>query len=512
MNMQQIREKYPQYKNIDDEKLLNAFYNKYYSKMPKEEFYSKVGYNPKNENQILGENIQARHPRIANFLGKLADTDVGRATEFFGNLVKPTNEMIERSGIPEFAGAGLSHAMNVPISVLNTPSYIGEQITGQKFPQLPYSNLNKAFRPEQQNTTAGQIGSGAGGLIGDLLGGGGALKLLSKGSQAINALHPRNIGFLENALKGAGAGYAMAGEGNNRELGAGLGLAIPSAIQGVGKALQPYNTLRKNIKIGSLPAEKVAPLIKNMRKELRSDFVNRFENILERADEGGLKHIIEPRKNPAATMKMLPTKQSNPYKLSGSNTEQDLSQAMTRAVKKPTTILQRFKANPTPELGHRLQSDLGKRIYKLKQKENLPGGMLDPDKRKLERLEKARKTVLSKLTAGLEKASPGLGKEYRSTLKDYGVTMGPYLDSKAFQKMLAGKSGNKKFLNKLIQEEEFMHRAGRAIPELRHREQMPEYLKRQKNIRNVALGAIGAPAALGTAYTGYNALFGGKHE
>jgi hypothetical protein len=465
-----------------------------------------------NENQMLGENIQARHPRIANFLGKLADTDVGRATEFFGQGAKPVNEFMERSGIPEFAGAGLSHAMNVPISVINTPSYIGEQITGQKLPQLPYSDLNKAFRPEQSKTTAGQIGSGAGGFVGDLLGGGAVLKLLSRGSQAVNALHPRNIGFLENALKGGGAGYAMAGEENNRELGAGLGFAIPSIIKAGGKVLEPYMNLRKNIKTGELPVEQVAPLVKNMRKSHMSDFQNTFGDILEKAEEGGLKHIIEPRRNPAASMKMRQPKPHNPYKLQGLNPTQELSQEMTRKVKKPTTILQRFKADPTPELGHRLQSDLGKRIYKLKQKENLPGGMLDPDKRKLQRLEKARKTVLSKLTTGLEKASPGLGKKYRNTLKDYGVVMGPYLDSKAFQKILAGKSGDKKFLNRLIKEEDFMHRAGRAIPELKHRENLPEYLKRHKNIRNAAIGTPAVLGALGGLNSGYNALFGGGHE
>ncbi len=138
--------------------------------------------------------------------------------------------------------------------------------------------------------------------------------------------------------------------------------------------------------------------------------------------------------------------------------------------------------------------------------------MLDPDKRKLARLEKTKKNVLNRLTTGLEKASPGLGKEYIATRKDYGQIMGPYLKSKAFEKLLSGDSGDKKFLSRLIKEEPFMTRTGRTIPELKHRELLPEYLKRQKNIHRTGIGtAIGIPT-LGGLYKGYTSMFGDKHE
>jgi hypothetical protein len=481
MNIQQIREKYPQYENIGDEKLLDAFHSKYYSKMPKEEFYSKVGYNAQlqspqpNENQMLGQNIQARHPRIANFLGKLADTDVGRATEFFGNLVKPTNEMFERSGIPEFAGGALSGAMNIPISILNTPSYIGEKVTGKKLPQLPYSDLNKAFRPGTEKELASQLGNFTGSLasglgIGGLFG------------QSSNALNLRNISVFENALKGGGAGYAMAGEGNNRELGAGLGLAIPSVIKAGGKVLEPYMNLRKNIKTGSLPFEEIAPLVKGMRKGHKGNFNNRFENIWETSKKGGLQHVTEPIES-------------------------------VNNFKKSKTIAKRYAENPTPQLAHKYQSNLGKQIHRLESAE-AKRGLLDPEIQRLKRLRKTEKKVLSDLTSALEKTHPGLGKEYRNTLKDYGVIMGPYLDSPAFRKHLSKRNpiGEKAFVNALIKEEPFMNNAGRAIPELKHRELLPEYLKRQKNIRNVAIGTAGVPAVLGTGYAGYKSFFGGEHE
>lgn len=53
MNIAEIRQKYPQYNHVDDQKLADALYDKYYVHVPKEEFYKKIDFTPQaNEEQI----------------------------------------------------------------------------------------------------------------------------------------------------------------------------------------------------------------------------------------------------------------------------------------------------------------------------------------------------------------------------------------------------------------------------------------------------------------------------
>jgi hypothetical protein len=48
MNIQEIRTKYPQYSDLPDQELVDGFHQKFYSDMPKDEFYSKVGLKDNN--------------------------------------------------------------------------------------------------------------------------------------------------------------------------------------------------------------------------------------------------------------------------------------------------------------------------------------------------------------------------------------------------------------------------------------------------------------------------------
>ena len=42
-NMQEFRQQYPQYNDMNDQQLADAFHRKYYSDMPKDQFYQKIG-------------------------------------------------------------------------------------------------------------------------------------------------------------------------------------------------------------------------------------------------------------------------------------------------------------------------------------------------------------------------------------------------------------------------------------------------------------------------------------
>lgn len=51
-SINEIREKYPQYNDMSDEDFAGAFHKKYYSDIPKNDFYKKIGFNHKEENLL----------------------------------------------------------------------------------------------------------------------------------------------------------------------------------------------------------------------------------------------------------------------------------------------------------------------------------------------------------------------------------------------------------------------------------------------------------------------------
>ena len=57
MSLQNIRKKFPQYSDISDQELVNSIYQKYYSDIPIEEFYSSINYAPSEEDQAISMGI-----------------------------------------------------------------------------------------------------------------------------------------------------------------------------------------------------------------------------------------------------------------------------------------------------------------------------------------------------------------------------------------------------------------------------------------------------------------------
>ena len=53
LNIQEVRSKYPQYKDLSDKELLDSLHGKFYPDMPIEEFYSKTGFNMEERSQVL---------------------------------------------------------------------------------------------------------------------------------------------------------------------------------------------------------------------------------------------------------------------------------------------------------------------------------------------------------------------------------------------------------------------------------------------------------------------------
>jgi hypothetical protein len=55
MNLQQLREKYPAYKDVEDDKLADGLYNKFYSSMDRDDFNQQIGYTPASIAEQVGD-------------------------------------------------------------------------------------------------------------------------------------------------------------------------------------------------------------------------------------------------------------------------------------------------------------------------------------------------------------------------------------------------------------------------------------------------------------------------
>lgn len=402
------------------------------------DFFSERGVNPKSENMILGENIQSRHPMIGELLGKLSDTWLGKQLENAAPYAERANQLIEQSGIPEVAAGGFSHAMNLPISILNTPSYIGEQITGKKFPQLPYSDLS-VFTPSKQKGTAYNIG----GLGGDVLGGSGLFKLLSSGAKAIN---PRNISFLENILRGSGAGYAMGGEGNNRELGAALGSALPFAEKSF-EFVAPYANALLPGGLGRNAAEvyknKRTPFIAEYNKKL-----NEFEK------SGASKNFKEPFFDKEADI------------------------VLKRMDPRNQEYFKEFLENPTLQGAHYAKSEIkafqrGLEKKAVKQGKSWGSG----DKKAYKASEKIEQDLESAMKNAFNASNnPNLSTEYFDLGSRYGKEMGPFINVPAFSQYSSEEIKPTTLAKKILSNDKFMKsKEASNIPGLKTRELLDEF-------------------------------------
>ena len=115
MNIQEIRAKYPQYDDMSDEQLANGLHKKFYSDMPLDDFYSRIGFAgakpPKPTARVAGEDEGDFMRGIANIPGQIQN--VFGAGKVLSGLVanklgaKDTGKSLIQSGI-ESMGEGES--------------------------------------------------------------------------------------------------------------------------------------------------------------------------------------------------------------------------------------------------------------------------------------------------------------------------------------------------------------------------------------------------------------------
>lgn len=80
ITIQEVRQKYPQYNALSDQDLADKLHAKYYSELPKEDFYSRVGFNPNPESKLMGlakKAFSSKEEGLISPVGLAQDVAVG---------------------------------------------------------------------------------------------------------------------------------------------------------------------------------------------------------------------------------------------------------------------------------------------------------------------------------------------------------------------------------------------------------------------------------------------------
>lgn len=101
MNISDIRQQYPQYADLSDQQLVDGLHQKYYSDMPQNQFYQKIGFQPNSD-------FAQAHPALAAInMGAMQGTgnalnDLGDALQNAKNALSPNIPNI--NGLPPLQG------------------------------------------------------------------------------------------------------------------------------------------------------------------------------------------------------------------------------------------------------------------------------------------------------------------------------------------------------------------------------------------------------------------------
>ena len=148
MTLKDIREKYPQYDSKTDEELADALHSKFYSSMPKEVVYEKLGLQtqpkepeqPKERTGFTGIASDVLHG-LGNALksGKGFIKDVPQMTEDLGE------ELLEHPGTGQIRGLGQIGAgiADIGKSVFNAPHDLAEYLSKKEIPLVSAAENTK---------------------------------------------------------------------------------------------------------------------------------------------------------------------------------------------------------------------------------------------------------------------------------------------------------------------------------------------------------------------------------
>lgn len=215
-NLSDLRTKYPQYNDLSDQELADKYYAKYYSDLPKDEFYSKIGLNqPENKTSILEDIAIAS----AKAIPEIASGIMEFPKEAYGAVTHPLQTL---KNIPIGLAESAIGAFNLPGNITRYTAEKGyfPKRLAQYAPHIPLEELENKFglqaKQPGEGLVRGLTGFGAFGKVG-------------------------RFGEASNVRRaGLGAAYS-AGQEQNPLMGA-IVASIPGLIQ---KGQKAYSYLRE---------------------------------------------------------------------------------------------------------------------------------------------------------------------------------------------------------------------------------------------------------------------------
>ena len=228
MNLSEIRSKYPQYDSISDDVLVQKLHDKYYPDMDINDFSSRVGYTPKQQEQFTPEQIESARIKSQEML-----KNAGIDTSF---------QSVLDSGAEGFSKGYLGGIERL----VNGATFGGYDWLNDK---LGLGSKERKQELRELGGTPMGVALGATDFIGGLASGGGlykgagalakaiptATKLGRVGATTANLLKYPAVGAIEGGLNAGFTGDSLEKAKEGAISGGVAGTVVPLALWGAGK-------------------------------------------------------------------------------------------------------------------------------------------------------------------------------------------------------------------------------------------------------------------------------------
>lgn len=428
MNIQEIRQNYPQYQDLSDQELADSLHAKHYQDMPKEQFYSKIGFTVPQKEGILS--------KIGKGIVRTAeDIDIGASKmgrNIFRSLHLPggdvTDEQLNQiwgqgnqkpnlmdqiiQGASEFApglvlpGVSIGRAGKALESIPKAGGFLSEALS-QAIPQGAFGAL------QNENHLKG-LGEGAGGAV-----------LGTAAAKTLSRLLPKNMfrGVLSpeelkrnlEITKGTQTGLGQVVESpflnrvQENILPYTIGSGAEKTMQHNAKNIQETGTNLVNRLRGDIApedfSEKIHEALKNAAQEVEKTKSHKFKLANEHAEKLG---ITTSRANLRDTAKTI---------LNQVESDPDLAKFMSKKdLDLLNSLSNRNQSQISPVTGQKIEDKIG---HSLKNTDILRGKIGEHAFEAAVKGEKPKAAIYSQLKKSLEKdVQEAINKSESNELKD----------------------------------------------------------------------------------------------
>lgn len=314
----QIRKKYPQYADLSDQVLADKFHDKFYSDMPKSDFYSKIGFDPSQLNSkgmsaadyARAAISQAPKPPpsfgqrfLSNAAADLSGSQPDLTTKVGDYALDKGGQILKAAGnaalsLPGALVRGVEQAPVVATAIKNQPGTTASQFlntvgsNAANIPQnLSHFFLNKDLYQPYQNPDAGTPGASLGNLFNIAAPVGGTTKLIS--DAVMSGIGKNALSRAVGMSAGGAASAPLIGVSPTQGAGAALLGALPEGVGALGTAAKNKFNQYQNVLNNLAPIDKMnlSGIPQKVYQEaakrytvLKNDASNIFNNI--RQDPG----------------------------------------------------------------------------------------------------------------------------------------------------------------------------------------------------------------------------------